>query len=58
MNFDTKMMQFIDDTNLAPMPLITSNGLVDGERLLIDSFNLAYVDLDDMLRLLRIRASS
>ena len=48
-NFDTKMMQFIDDTNLAPMRLITNNGLVDGERLLIDSFNLAYVDLDDML---------
>jgi len=48
-NFDTKMMQFIDDTNLAPMRLITNNGLVDGQRLLIDSFNLAYVDLDDML---------
>jgi hypothetical protein len=48
-NFDTKMMQFIDDENLAPMRLITNNGLVDGERLLIDSFNLAYVDLDDML---------
>jgi hypothetical protein len=48
-NFDTKMMQFIDDANLAPMRLITNNGLVDGERLLIDSFNLAYVDLDDML---------
>jgi hypothetical protein len=48
-NFDTKMMQFIDDTNLAPMRLITNDGLVDGQRLLIDSFNLAYVDLDDML---------
>ena len=48
-NFDTKMMQFIDDTNLAPMRLITNAGLVDGQRLLIDSFNLAYVDLDDML---------
>ncbi len=48
-NFDTKMMQFIDDDNLAPMRLITNNGLVDGQRLLIDSFNLAYVDLDDML---------
>ena len=48
-NFDTKMMQFIDDDNLAPMRLITNSGLVDGERLLIDSFNLAYVDLDDML---------
>jgi hypothetical protein len=48
-NFDTKMMQFIDDTNLAPMRLITNDGLVDGDRLLIDSFNLAYVDLDDML---------
>jgi len=33
-NFDTKMMQFIDDTNLAPMRLITNNGLVGGERLL------------------------
>ena len=48
-NFDTKMMQFIDDTNLAPMRLITNDGLVGGQRLLIDSFNLAYVDLDDML---------
>ncbi len=48
-NFDTKMMQFIDDTNLAPMRLITNNGLVGGQRLLIDSFDLAYVDLDDML---------
>ena len=48
-NFDRKMMQFIDDTNLAPMRLITNEGLVDGQRLLIDSFNLAYVDLDDML---------
>ena len=48
-NFDTKMMQFIDDTNLAPMRLITNEGLIGGQRLLIDSFNLAYVDLDDML---------
>jgi hypothetical protein len=48
-NFDTKMMQFIDDANLAPMRLITNDGLVDGQRLLIDSFDLAYVDLDDML---------
>ncbi|MGI8429003.1 MAG: hypothetical protein ACR2OB_06795 [Solirubrobacteraceae bacterium] len=48
-NFDTKMMQFIDDTNLAPMRLITNDGLIGGQRLLIDSFNLAYVDLDDML---------
>ena len=48
-NFDTKMMQFIDDTNLAPMRLITNEGLVGGQRLLIDSFDLAYVDLDDML---------
>ena len=49
-NFDRKMMQFIDDTNLAPMRLITNEGRVDnGQRLLIDSFNLAYVDVDDML---------
>jgi hypothetical protein len=48
-NFDTKMMQFIDDENLAPMRLITNEGLVGGQRLLIDSFDLAYVDLDDML---------
>jgi hypothetical protein len=48
-NFDTKMMQFIDDTNLAPMRLITNEGRIGGQRILIDDFDLAYVDVDDML---------
>ena len=48
-NFDTKMMQFIDDTNLAPMRLITNEGRIGGQRILIDDFDSAYVDVDDML---------
>jgi hypothetical protein len=48
-NFDTKMMGFIDRAEVVPMRLITNEGLVDGQRLLIDSLQLAYVDLDDML---------
>jgi hypothetical protein len=48
-NFDRKMMEFIDKAEVVPMRLITNEGLIDGQRLLIDSLQLAYVDLDDML---------
>jgi hypothetical protein len=48
-NFDRKLIEFIDNPAVAPMRLITNEGLVDGQRLLIDSLQLAYVDLDDML---------
>jgi hypothetical protein len=48
-NFDRKMIEFIDAAEVVPLRLITNEGLVDGQRLLIDSLQLAYVDLDDML---------
>lgn len=48
-SFDTKMMQFIDQDAVIPLRLITNEGLVGGQRLLIDSLQEAYVDLDDML---------
>jgi hypothetical protein len=48
-DFDRKMREFIDREETVPMRLITNEGLVDGQRLLIDSLQLAYVDLDDML---------
>jgi hypothetical protein len=48
-NFDTKMKEYIDRNEVVPMRLITNEGLVGGQRLLIDSLQLAYVDLDDML---------
>jgi hypothetical protein len=48
-NFDRQMMGFIDRAEVVPMRLITRHGLVDGEALLIDSLQLAYVDVDDMM---------
>jgi hypothetical protein len=48
-HFDRQMMAFIDRTEVVPMRLITRQGLVDGQALLIDSLQLAYVDLDDMM---------
>ncbi len=47
--FDRQMRAFIDRAEIVPMRLITSAGRVDGQALLVDSYNLAYVDLDDML---------
>lgn len=46
--FDQKMKEYIDRAEIVPMRLITNEGLVGGNRLLIDSLELAYVDLDDM----------
>lgn len=48
-NFDREMMGFIDRAEVVPMRLITRHGLVDGDALLIDSLQLAYVDVDDMM---------
>lgn len=48
-NFDRQMQGFIDRAEVVPMRLINRSGLVDGQSLLIDSLQLAYVDLDDML---------
>ena len=45
-DFDRRMRAFIDRAETVPMRLITNEGLVDGQRLLIDSLQLAYVDLD------------
>jgi hypothetical protein len=47
--FDRQMRAFIDRAEVVPMRLITGAGRVDGQALLVDSYNLAYVDLDDML---------
>lgn len=48
-NFDRQMRGFIDNAELVPMRLITSAGFVGGTPLLIDGFDSAYVDLDDLL---------
>jgi hypothetical protein len=48
-HFDSAMKAFIDQPKLIPMRLITSKGYVDGEPLFADSFELAYVDIDDLL---------
>lgn len=48
-NFDRQMRGFIDRAEVAPMRLITSAGLVGGQRVLVDFFDLGYVDLDDLL---------
>ena len=43
------MRGFIDRAEVIPLRLITSAGRVGGAPLLVDSFNLAYLDLDDEL---------
>jgi hypothetical protein len=43
------MMELIDRAEVVPMRLITREGLVRGEAPLIDDFDSAYVDLDDLL---------
>ncbi len=48
-NFDQRMIAFIDAGPIVPFRLITNEGLISGNRLLIDSVDSAYVDLDDML---------
>ena len=48
-NFDEKMMEFIDNEAVVPMRLITNEGRVGGQRVLIDTVDSAYVDLDDLM---------
>jgi Domain of unknown function (DUF4157) len=48
-HFDRQMRGFIDRAEVAPMRLITSAGLVGGQNILVDFFDLGYVDLDDLL---------
>ncbi len=48
-NFDVQMRGFIDRVEVVPMRLITSAGLVAGGSLLVDSLQLGYLDIDDML---------
>ncbi len=53
-NFDQQMIGFIDGGTLLPLRLITGQGLVNDpgtpfQPLLMDSFVLGYLDLDDML---------
>jgi hypothetical protein len=48
-HFDRQMQGFIDRNEVVPMRPIARAGLVGGGSLLIDSFESAYVDLDDML---------
>jgi len=49
-NFDRQMQEFMSpDTQVVPMRLITRSGYVGGQPLLVDEFNRAYVDLDDLM---------
>lgn len=47
--FDRRMRGFIDRAEVVPMRLITGAGYVDGGPLLMDSLQLGYVDLDDLM---------
>lgn len=47
--FDRQMRAFVDRPEVAPMRLVTSGGLVGGQAVLQDFFDLGYVDIDDML---------
>jgi hypothetical protein len=46
--FDHQMQGFIDRGDVVPMRLITKEGRVGGQNLLIDAFEAGYLDLDDM----------
>jgi hypothetical protein len=52
-DFDRRMMAFVDRAEVVPLRLVTNDALVQGnvgfERLLIDSLEAAYVDVDDMM---------
>jgi hypothetical protein len=48
-HFDNAMKAFLDRADLVPMRLITARGYVAGGPLFADSFQDAYVDLDDLL---------
>jgi hypothetical protein len=47
--FDRRMRDFIDRDEIVPMRLLTSAGRVGGGALWVDNYNMAYVDIDDML---------
>ena len=49
--FDRRMRDFIDQAAVIPMRLINRTGFVAGEPLRMDSLELGYVDLDDLLSL-------
>jgi hypothetical protein len=48
-HFDRQMRGYIDRAEVVPMRLITGAGYVDGGPLLVDSLQLGYVDLEDLL---------
>ncbi len=48
-HFDRQMRGYIERAEIVPMRLITGEGYVGGGPLLVDSLQLGYVDLDDML---------
>ncbi|WP_198266487.1 DUF4157 domain-containing protein [sulfur-oxidizing endosymbiont of Gigantopelta aegis] len=47
--FDRRIQGFIDQEDIVPMRLISGVGYVAGGPLLIDSLQLGYVDLDDLM---------
>ena len=47
--FDRRMRGFIDQEAVVPMRLINAQGYVGGGPLMIDSLQLGYVDLDDLM---------
>ena len=48
-NFDREMRRLIDFASVIPMRLIDRTGYIGGSPLSFDSFQEAYVDLDDLL---------
>ena len=48
-NFDREMRRLIDFAGVIPMRLIDRTGFIGGSPLAFDSFQEAYVDLDDLL---------
>jgi hypothetical protein len=48
-HFDREMQRLIDLAEVIPMRLINRTGLIGGHPLAFDSFQEAYVDLDDLL---------
>ncbi|MGD9928925.1 MAG: hypothetical protein AB7U05_02805 [Mangrovibacterium sp.] len=48
-HFDQQLRAFIDRVEIVPMRLITGAGYVGGGPLLVDSLQLGYVDLEDLL---------
>jgi hypothetical protein len=48
-NFEQQLRAFIGRGEIVPLRLVTGASRAHGERLFVDDYNLAYVDLDDML---------